>query len=97
MNVLGLDLLTKDDSIFAVEKLMKNTQNKLRPKTDPYEVWQSRDGWRWAVLKKYQTPEKEATNPYARWFCQVTTPQNLSGDMGDVYVSTIKSMATKVQ
>ena len=75
---------------------MKNTQNKLRPKTDPYEIWMSDDGWRWAVLKKYQTPEKETANPYARWFCQVTTPRNPSGDMGDVYVSTIKRMAHKV-
>ena len=73
----------------------KNLCSKMRPKNKPYEVWQSADGWRWNVLKKYQSPEAEAKNPYARWFCFVTTPDNPSGDMGDVYISTIKKLAQK--
>ena len=75
----------------------KNLCGKMRPKTNPYEVWQSPDGsWTWAVLKKYQTPEKEASNEFARWFCSVTSPFTPHGEMGDVYVSEIKSNAVKV-
>src|SRR6266568_2978424 len=57
-----------------------------------YEVWQSFDGsWTYYVLKKYQSPEKEAQNPYARWYCRVTSPMTTErGDYGDVYVSTVK-------
>jgi len=66
---------------------------------NPYETWKAGD-WEWRVLKKYQTPEKEAANPYARWFCAVYSPitreQMSSGyELGDVYVSEIKSVAQK--
>ena len=76
---------------------MKNECAKTRPKDNPYEVWQSPDGsWTWAVLKKYQTPDKEASNPYARYFCFVTSPFCPFGELGDVYVNEIKSQAVKV-
>lgn len=76
---------------------MKNLCGKTRPKTNPYEIWRSLDGgWEWRVLKKYQTPEGEAANPYARWFCSVTSPFCPQGEMGDVYISEIKSQAVKV-
>ena len=69
----------------------------MRPKTNPYEVWQSPDGsWTWAVLKKYQTPDKEASNPYARWMCFVTSPFCPTGEFGDTYVNEIKSQAVRV-
>ena len=72
----------------------KNECAKTRPVTDPYEVWVSRDGsWEWHVLKKYQSPSNEAKNPYAVWFCNVKTPIVPDGEMGDVYVSEIKSNA----
>lgn len=77
----------------------------MRDVKNPYEIWEAGEGdtlWRWNVLKKYQAPEKEATNPYARWFCAVESPitreQCASGyEMGDVYVSEIMSVAHKVQ
>ena len=77
----------------------------MRPVENPYEIWEadSPDGvWRWKVLKKYQTPENEAKNPYARWFCAVESPitreQMASGyELGDVYVSEIQAVAHKVQ
>lgn len=76
---------------------MKNECGKMRKPENPYEIWQSADGsWTWKVLKKYQNPEKEAANPYARWFCFVTSPYCPYGEMGDVYVSEIKGMATRV-
>lgn len=34
-----------------------------------YEVWQSFDGqFTYFVLRKYQSPEKEKANLYARWY-----------------------------
>jgi hypothetical protein len=74
---------------------MKNTQGKTRPHDDPYEIWTSFDGsWTWRVRKKYQAPDAEAKNPYARWFCDVSSPFS-SRDSGDVYIKEIKSCAVK--
>jgi hypothetical protein len=75
----------------------KNECGKTRPKDNPYEVWKSHDGsWTWAVLKKWQSPDKEATNAFARWFCFVTSPFCPRGEFGDTYVSEIKNYAAKV-
>lgn len=71
------------------DKLMRNKCAKTVSKDQAYEVWQRGD-WTWYVLKKYQTPENEAKNPYARWFCLVVTPYMPDGEMGDVYLSDIK-------
>jgi len=78
---------------------MKNLQAKTVTRDKAYEVWRSRDGsWTWYVLKKYQTPEKEAQNPYARWFCNVTSPfVDPAGETGDVYVKDIKSNARRIK
>ena len=57
-------------------------------KENAYEVWQAGD-WTWYVLKKYQSPENEAKNPYARWFCLVETPYVPNGEMGDTYIKDI--------
>jgi hypothetical protein len=77
---------------------MKNECLKTRTKDNPYEVWQSYDGsWTWNVLKKWQSPDKEKDNPYARWFCNVVTPMCPRGELGDVYVSEIKSHARKIK
>ncbi len=74
---------------------MKNLCNKTRPKSNPYEVWQA-DNWTWNVLKKYQSPEKEAANLYARWFCSVVTPICPEGELGDVYCTDIKRRAIRI-
>jgi hypothetical protein len=73
---------------------MKNLCGKTRPKDQPYEVWSS-GSWTWAVLKKWQSEDKE-DNPYARWFCFVISPFCPQGEFGDVYVQDIKSQAVKV-
>lgn len=77
----------------------KNLQGKMVTRENAYEVWQTPDGsWTWYVLKKYQSPEKEAQNPYARWFCDVTSPfVGEQGEMGDVYVRDIKGSASKIR
>ena len=75
----------------------KNLCGKMRPVEKPYEVWENDSGWTWKVLKKYQTPEKEADNPLARWMCAVSSP--LTGgsyDFGDTYVLDVVSNANRV-
>jgi hypothetical protein len=76
---------------------MKNECGKTRKVNEPYEVWETSDGsWSWAVLKKYQNPEQEAKNEFARWFCFVKSPFCPRGELGDVYVQEIQSQARKV-
>lgn len=76
--------------------MTKNLCGKARKLDNPYEIWRVGD-WEWRVLKKYQTPENEAKNPYARWFCAVKSPMTFGGwDMGDTYVVDIKRVAQKV-
>ena len=78
--------------------MAKNECGKTKNVNDPYEVWRNDQGWEWRVLKKYQSPEKEAENPYARWFCAVKSPMTFgSYDMGDTYVKDIKGFARKVE
>jgi hypothetical protein len=77
----------------------KNECGKMRTKETAYEVWQSPDGsWTWYVLKKYQSPAKEAANKYARWMCLVITPMTgPGGDMGDTYVTDVTSYARRIK
>lgn len=77
---------------------MKNECGKTRKVNEPYEVWiNEATGWEWRILKKYQCPNTESENPYARWFCAVKSPAtNGSYDMGDVYVTEITAQARPV-
>lgn len=75
---------------------MKNECGKMRKVNQPYEVYVNSSDWEWRVLKKYQSPDKEAANPYARWFCAVKSPSTFgSYDLGDVYVAEIRRNARK--
>jgi hypothetical protein len=78
--------------------MSKNLCGKYRDKENPYEIWRSFDGtWEWRVLKKYQSPEREEENPFARWMCAVRSPHTYgSFDIGDVYVKDIKQYAVKI-
>ncbi len=78
--------------------MIKNECGKMVKVNEPYEVWKNNQGWEWRVLKKYQTPEKEISNPYARWMCAVKSPMTFgSYDMGDTYVKDVTSHAHKVE
>ncbi len=71
--------------------MAKNPCARRVPPEHAYEVWQSFNRqWTYFVLKKYQSPEKEAQNLYARWFCMVTSPITPKGEYGDVYIATVK-------
>jgi hypothetical protein len=75
----------------------KNPCAKTVTQEKAYEIWKFQD-WTWFVLKKYQSPEKEAQNPEARWFCLVVTPMTgPRGDLGDVYVADVKRYARRVK
>ena len=75
---------------------MKNTCGKTVSRENAYEVW-SNGAWTWYCLKKYQNPEQEASNVYARWFCDVVTPMCPDGELGDTYVKDIKSNAVRIK
>ena len=80
----------------ATKTKQKNECAKTRPIDNPYEVWVSGD-WTWKVLKKYQIPDKEAANPYARWYCAVSSPDTFGGyDYGDTYCHEITNTARRV-
>lgn len=77
---------------------MKNPCGKTVTRENAYEVWATPNhSWVWYVLKKYQNPEQEAKNEYARWFCDVVTQYCPDGEMGDVYVSDIKKYALRIK
>ena len=78
--------------------MTKNMCGKTRKIDEPYETWRGQSGFEWRVLKKYQNEKNEANNPYARWFCAVKSNFTYdSWEMGDVYVSEIKSRGVKVE
>ena len=69
--------------------MTKNPCAKTMTPQTAYEVW-SNGNWTYYVLKKYQSPEKEGKNPYARWYCMVQSPIAPKGEYGDVYVANVK-------
>ncbi len=91
----------------ATKPREKNSCAKRRDPDNPYEIWIGKvgthfEGWEYCVLKKYQTPTREAENPHARWYCAVSSPitraQMADGfEFGDVYASHVKSVATLKQ
>jgi len=80
-----------------VHKIKKLSTDERLKQGLPLEVWETPDGsWKWEVYKKYQTPENEVKNPFARWFCKVKSPITPQGEIGDVYIKDIKGYARKV-
>ena len=78
-------------------KAMKNKCSKTRDIKNPYEIWTGPIGFEWRVLKKYQTPENEAKNEYARWFCAVKSDMTYgSYEYGDTYVKEIKQHGVRL-
>jgi hypothetical protein len=77
----------------------KNKCGKTRPIEDPYEIWENpQSGFVFHVLKKYQRPDKEAENPFARWFVATKSPFTYGNwELGDGYIRDImkNSIQTK--
>ena len=77
---------------------MKNLKSKTVSIDNPYEVYTdpSYPGWEWRVLKHYQTPEKEASNTYARVYCAVKSPYTFgSWEYGDTYIKDLGKVRVK--
>jgi hypothetical protein len=79
----------------------KNLCGKTRPLDHPYEIYIAplRDGgvWEWRILKKYQNPDAERKNAYARWFVAARSPMSFnSWEYGDTYIADIVKYARKV-
>lgn len=71
--------------------MARTKQGKTRDVNNPYEVYINNQGWEWRVLKKYQSPEAEQDNQYARWLCAVKSPMTHgSYDLGDSYVNDVR-------
>jgi len=76
--------------------MVKNECGKTRKIDNPYEIWNGENGFEWRVLKKYQNPENEIRNEYARWFCAVKSPFTYGEfEMGDVYRREIRMYGVK--
>lgn len=81
-----------------VHKIKKLSTSERLKQGLPLEVWETPDGsWKWEVYRKYQKPEGETKNPFARWFCKVKSPFTPQGELGDVYIKDIKGYAKKVK
>lgn len=70
---------------------MRNPFGKTKKENEPYAIYSNYHGFVWKVLKTYKKPENEKKDPYARWFCSVTSPlmHNGSYEYGDTYVKDI--------
>jgi hypothetical protein len=70
------------------------SMKKTRPADQPYEIWQSPlTGWKWYVLKFYQSYENTLENPYGRVFCDVYGDFH---EMGDTYYRDIRDNAVLI-
>lgn len=73
-----------------------NPCSKSRKQEKPYEIWAG-NGFVYLVLKKYQAPSKEASNPYARWFVAGKSAMTYGRfEMGDMYATEIKKLCSKI-
>ena len=77
----------------AEEKKLRTDSMATPKRKEPLEIWSTPDGsWTWEVLRKYS---KNDDAPHARWFCNVKSPYVPEGELGDVYVREIKSVARR--
>lgn len=69
--------------------MSKNLHGKSRTVDAPYHIIVAGE-WEWRILKRYQSPDGERANPYARWFVAVKSPMTYGGwEYGDTYISEI--------
>jgi hypothetical protein len=82
----------------------KNPCGKTVKVDNPYEIYRNEaSGFEWRVLKKYQTPAKEAENAtkpfnYTQWYCAVKSPMTYdSWEYGDVYAQDVLTYGERVK
>ena len=84
------------------DKEDKNLCGKTRDVNNPYEIWKGScfpmGDIEYRVLKKYQKPSLEKSNPYARWFVACKSEATFgTWEYGDNYIKDITSFCTKVE
>ena len=77
---------------------MPNQFAKTRPVDKPYAIFRSHDGgFICHVCKTYQMPEKEKTNPYARWFVWAKSDFGYGRfEAGDTYARDVTAFGVLV-
>ena len=82
----------------------KNPCDKIVSVNDPYEIYMNfNTGFEWRVLKKHQTPSREAENAtkpidYSRWSVAVQSPFNYGYWIyGDVFSHDITTQGERVK
>lgn len=82
-------MLSIEENMFQNENIGKKTTSIDKP----YMTYEG-NGFEWRVLKRYQNPENEKKNQYARWHCAVRSPMTYGEwELGDVYISDIRKYA----
>ena len=84
------------------DKEDKNLCGKTRDVNNPYEIWKGScfpmGDIEYRVLKKYQKPSLEKSNPYARWFVACKSEATFgTWEYADTYIKDITSFCTKVE
>ena len=74
----------------------KNPFGKTADKNKPYAVYSTGD-FLWKVLKTYKVADNEQNDPYARWFCFVTSSLCPEGEYGDTYALDVKQYGQLMQ
>tara|TARA_Y100001968_G_C19300946_1_gene689013 strand:+ start:672 stop:920 length:249 start_codon:yes stop_codon:yes gene_type:complete len=78
-----------------------NPCSKTRELENPYEVWECSTPFgviEYRVLKKYQSPKKEAENSFARWFTAAKSEATFGRwEYGDTYVRDILSSGRRIK
>ena len=79
----------------------KNECAKTRDIDNPYEIWECHlpgIGYiEYRVLKKYQSPKKEAENPFARWLVAGKSEATFgSWEYGDMNIREIQSNGRRI-
>ena len=75
---------------------MSNPFKKTADKADPYAIY-SAGSFTWKVLSCSHGPKNGKKNPYARWFCFVTSNMCPDGEFGDTYAAEVQQYGTLVQ
>ena len=70
----------------------KNLFAKSATKGNPHAIYQHQD-WTWYVIKTWKHADNEPSDPYARWYCFVTSSMCPKGEYGDVYIRDILEVA----
>ena len=72
----------------------KNLFGKSADKDNPHAIYEcGRMNFKWRVIKTWKHADNEPSDPYAKWYCFVTSDMCPEGEYGDVYKKEILDLA----